>query len=163
MAPLQAAGLLPTTETVLTSAAEKKESSEMELSSSSVRSRNDPSVSGSIKVFSGCGKEAACVGGYRPPVLRATVLSLPPARPPKNAVTTSSPGVWREIKAWKGSCQLTQIQQHAVRGKRRPKLFLEVVGSVQEGLQLLSKLPFLGLLLEHTQMAHLISQLAGID
>lgn len=38
---------------LVTSAAEKKESSEMELSSSSVRSRNDPSVSGSIKAFSG--------------------------------------------------------------------------------------------------------------
>lgn len=99
VAPLQAAGLLPTAETEVTSAAEKKESSEMELSSSSVRSRNDPSVSGSIKVFSGCGKEAACVGGYRPLVLLATVLSLPPAHPSKSAVTISSPGLWKKTKA----------------------------------------------------------------
>lgn len=41
--------------------------------------------------------------------------------------------------------QLTKIQQHAVRGEGRAKLFLQVVGPVQQGLQLLSKLPSLGL------------------
>jgi len=65
VASLQAAALLHTAGTEVTSAAEKKESSEIELSSSSVRSRNDPSVNGSIKVFSGGDKEAAHVGVHR--------------------------------------------------------------------------------------------------
>lgn len=50
----------------------------MELSSSSVRSRNDPSANGSIKVFSGGEEEAACVGVYGLPLLLAIVPSLPP-------------------------------------------------------------------------------------
>lgn len=36
---------------------------------------------------------------------------------------------------------LTEIQQHAVRGESGTKFFLQVIGPVQQGLQLLSKLP----------------------
>lgn len=64
--------------TWVTSAAEKKESSEAELSSSSVRSRRDPSASGSIKVFSGGQKEATCVGIHGPTFLLAPVLPSTP-------------------------------------------------------------------------------------
>ena len=36
---------------------------------------------------------------------------------------------------------LTEIQQHAVRGEGGTKFFLQVIGPVQQGLQLLGKLP----------------------
>lgn len=75
---LQAPGLWHTGDPWVTSAAEKKESSEAELSSSSVRSRKDPSANGSIKVFSGGEKETTCVGVHGPTSLLAPVLSSTP-------------------------------------------------------------------------------------